>query len=189
MFAVPALARQMHYCCARDTDDGDVWDTPLLRESSAEDRANTIYLKVTCDGTVFSELRKKSGTAVAAEVLNLHPSTRIAYPAWILMGVLPGGCDQKETRTLMTEILRPILVNEKGSSPSAGFEVFDADAQITRRMFFKVVMVVCDSMGVQEIFNCHRQPSKFGTCPLCHLEGHKYRGQTTFLSAVRHTPP
>ena len=181
----------MTYCTRRQAGDGDVWDATALKLRPAEEWAIRVYLKVTCDGTVFSTCRSKSFTEIAAEVLNIHPRIRTTCPAWIIVAVLPAKCSVIVHHNLIKDIIAPIKIHLVGSDTLTAFEVEDFFTGTRKHLTIELVMLVSYSMGIQDSINSRRQPSVEGGCPLCYVKG--IRGQLTastyYPSAIVSTDP
>jgi len=54
-------------------------------------------------------------------------------------------------------------------------------------MYIQIVMLVSDSMGLQDIVNSRRQPSKSGACTSCHVVGVRYGNNVVYPSATMYT--
>ena len=89
MFAVPALAEAMQYPLVRVPGDGDCWDANVLRDTSMETRANTLFFMATTDGAVFKTGKKQTFTPCTGQLLNLPPRLRTSFAGMFLFGMMP----------------------------------------------------------------------------------------------------
>ena len=91
MYTKPSVAAMLHYAARRDRpgDDGDVWDSVLLRGTTNEQRTNTLYLLICGDGSVFKKGRQVSWLPLSAQILNYPPDVRHRFSAMLLFGVAP----------------------------------------------------------------------------------------------------
>src|SRR3954469_15592166 len=51
-------------------------------------------------------------------------------------------------------------------------------------MYIEIVMLVSDSMGIQELVNSRRQPALSGSCTACQVEGVRYGNNVCYPSAT-----
>ena len=91
LMAVASSAKLFHYAAERNSNlnDGDVWGADILRDTTAEKRASTFFLRATADGTVTQSFMKKTTVPYVFQVLNYHPRLRKALGALCPAFALP----------------------------------------------------------------------------------------------------
>ena len=89
MYAVPQIAYAMQYAMLRVPGDGDCWDGEILRDTTMETRASTLFFMATTDGAVFTPGKSQTFTPCTGQCLNLPPRLRTSFAGMFLFGVMP----------------------------------------------------------------------------------------------------
>lgn len=157
---------------------GDVWSGTKLRDTTVEERGNTLYLAICCDATEF---QKDSWTPVIVKILNLHPEIRINKDAMITLAVLPGKIQKRGTRDMgrvdvdsvkhFYKMMDFVLLKNEHMFADTGFEVYDAHLGQLRRIYLKIVITIEDGKGCPRVVGCKSDNAYNGACPFCNITG------------------
>jgi hypothetical protein len=194
LMAVKKFAQCFHYAANRDPrlNDGDVWSAELLRDTTPEYRASTFVLRVSADATVSQSFMNKSTIPFVASVLNYHPRLRTALGALLPFFAMP---KTKSLNTVFALVTTAVLTHfgENFRSfrgvPGAGFLVYDAHLQVSKRMHLEIAFGVEDIRGLPMQLNSSTAPNIVGSCQRCKVQGLALAKQSTvYFGAITYRP-
>ena len=194
LMAIKKFAQCFHYAANRDIrlNDGDVWGADLLRDTTPAYRASTFVLRVTADATVSQSFMNKSTIPYVALVLNYHPRLRSALGALLPFFAMP---KTKSLNNVFARVTTAVLSHfgeyfrTFRGVPGAGFLVYDAYLQVTKRMYLEIVFGVEDIRGLPTQLNSSTAPNIAGSCQRCKVQGLALAKQSTvYFGAITYRP-